>query len=251
LFNTVAASLLVPPVNLFVPTLAGLLLSRWRPVAGRTLAGFGLCALLLLALPATARSLIAALEQDLPLTAPTAYPPAAIVILGGDSSEATQDNDHVDAANRVVGPLSLERERAGAALRRRTGLPVLVTGGQLDRSGPPIAMLMARSLLEDFATPVTWIEVASVTTWENATLSAPMLRAAGIRSVYVVTQAWHMRRALLAFRHAGLIATAAPTQIDSPPTWAAWEFVPRASAWERSYYALHEWIGCAYYALRS
>ena len=37
-----------------------------------------------------------------------------------------------------------------------------------------------------------------------------MLREHGIHSVYVVTQAWHMRRAILAFQRTGITVTAAP-----------------------------------------
>jgi hypothetical protein len=29
------------------------------------------------------------------------------------------------------------------------------------------------------------------------------------------------------------------------------EFLPNASAWLIGYYALHEWIGCAWYSLRA
>jgi uncharacterized SAM-binding protein YcdF (DUF218 family) len=241
MLNAVATFLLIPPVNLLAPVFAGLVLARWRPTAGSALAGFSLGALFLLALPATATSMIAVLEQGLPLTAPPTNPPAAIVILGGDGSELAQtSHDRLDdgaGKDYGVGPLSLERERAGAALERRTGLPVLVTDGRVDTGNPPIAMLMARSLAEDFAVPITRVEPDSATTWENATLSAAMLRATGIHSVYLVTHAWHMRRAMLAFRRAGLIVTAAPTRIDPSPSWKAAEFIPQVSVWTRSYYA--------------
>ena len=62
---------------------------------------------------------------------------------------------------------------------------------------------MADSLRDDFQVPVSWVEDASDDTWENAAFSAEILKKRGIHSVYVVTQGWHMRRAMLAFRHAG------------------------------------------------
>ena len=94
------------------------------------------------------------------------------------------------------------------------------------------------------------VEDASEDTWQNAAFSADILKKQGIRSVYVVTQGWHMRRAMLAFRHTGLIATAVPASMEIPIDPIVWDFLPRASSWGWSYYALHEWIGCAWYAIR-
>ena len=75
------------------------------------------------------------------------------------------------------------------------------------------------------------------------------LKAEGITSVYVVTHSWHMRRALLAFKGTGLTATAAPTDLDDPlgPDWT--DFLPRTSGWQNCWFALHEWIGYAWYWL--
>ena len=101
--------------------------------------------------------------------------------------------------------------RAGALLHRRTGLPILVTGGTLRTSEPPVAALMADSLVHDFQVPARWVERESRDTWENARLSAAILHEQGITSVYVVTQAWHMRRAIVAFADTGITVTAAPT----------------------------------------
>jgi uncharacterized SAM-binding protein YcdF (DUF218 family) len=76
-----------------------------------------------------------------------------------------------------------------------------------------------------------------------------MLKSQHIHSIYLVTHAWHMRRALLAFAHTGLTVTAAPTRLDPPPKPLATDFVPTASAWLASYYGLHEWLGCLAYTL--
>jgi uncharacterized SAM-binding protein YcdF (DUF218 family) len=170
--------------------------------------------------------------------------PRAIVILGGDLLRTSA------APYALPGFLTLDRLRAGAALHRRTGLPILVTGGSLQPDRPAIATVMADSLRDDFQVPVAWVEDASIDTWENAAFSAEILKKQGIRSVYVVTQGWHMRRAMLAFRHTGLIVTAVPTWTETPIDPIAGDFPPRALAWEWSYYALHEWIGCAWYAIR-
>jgi uncharacterized SAM-binding protein YcdF (DUF218 family) len=151
----------------------------------------------------------------------------------------------------AVGLLTLARERAGARLARSSGLPILVAGGQIRSSSPTLAALMAASLAADFGVTPRWLEDRSQDTWQNAANAAAMLRSAGIGRAYVVTSAWHMRRALIAFRAAGLPVVAAPADALAPPHLEASTLIPRVSAWQEGYYALHEWIGCAWYALRA
>jgi uncharacterized SAM-binding protein YcdF (DUF218 family) len=224
--------------------IVGLLIARRYRNGGRVLVFIGMLGLTLLSIPVVPDLLMAALEQNLPIDPPPDAMPQAIVILGGDLSRIAA------APYALPGLLTLDRLRAGAAIGRRTGLPILVTGGIVQRDRQPIATVMADSLRDDFREPATWVEAASEDTWQNAAFSADILKKQGIRSVYVVTQRWHMRRAMLAFRHAGLIATAAPTEIETPFHPDVWDFLPHASSWGWSYYALHEWIGCAWYAIR-
>lgn len=234
--SALPTAFVVPPLNLLLPCAAGLVLMRWRPRVGRAVLWAGLAGLLVLSLPIVSDALLVSLETDLPL-APAGASPEAIVIL---SADAFRDGDVWDP-----GPLTLERLRAGVALQRRTGLPVLVTGGTVDEGEDTLAAIMARSLADDFQVPVRWIELAAQDTRENAVLGAAMLRADGIRSAYVVTHAWHMRRSVLAFAGTGIAVSAAPVRMDRIRTGDASSFVPRVRSWQDSYYALHEWIGLA------
>lgn len=243
--RTVATALLVPPISLLLFALLGALIDRRNRPTGRFLTCVGLVGLLILAMPIVGGSLMIALERNLPLSPPSDSPPQAIVILGGDVVRGG-----IQTAVLDLGPISLERVQSGAALSRRTGLPILVSGGSLRKGDAPAAALMADSLVNDFQVPVRWIEANSRDTWENAQMSTIILREQGIRSIYVVTQAWHMRRAILAFAAAGITATAAPPRLDRLLTPLVENFVPNVAGWQESYYALHEWIGCAYYALR-
>ncbi len=240
--SALPTALLVPPVSLLPVCLAGLVVIRRRPRLGLALLASGIAGLLLLATPLVSGALVASLEGGLPLAPPPGNPPQAIVIL---SADAARDGGTVP----VAGALTLERERAGAALFRRTGLPVLVTGGSMRPGEASLAAVMASSLADDFAVPVRWVEPEAQDTWENAADSAAILEAKGIRSIYVVTHAWHMRRALIAFARAGMVVTAAPVRLDTGGAVLPSDLVPRAGAWLDSYWALHEWIGCADYAL--
>jgi uncharacterized SAM-binding protein YcdF (DUF218 family) len=246
--SAIASVLLVPPVNLALLALAGVLLG-WRcPRLGRWLALVSLLLLVGLAMPVTAGLLMNSLQASMIVASAAPIPPEmqpeAIIILGGDVAGLAGDR------RDDVGPLTLERLRAGAALARRTHLPLLVTGGVVNAEAPPVAVLMAQSLEQDFAMPARWVEPAARDTWENARRSATILRPAGITRVYVVTHAWHMRRALIAFRHSGLIAVAAPLAPGRTSSVTIGDFIPYVAAWRGSFYALHEWIGCAWYVLR-
>jgi uncharacterized SAM-binding protein YcdF (DUF218 family) len=241
--NAAATFLLVPPINLLLLAVVGFALGRRR--AGRVLCGLGLAGLLVLSLPVTSQLLFAGIERFASPPAGTP-PPEAIVILSGDVSRVGDTPADAD-----VGRFTLERMRAGAAVERATGLPVLVSGGVLRGGQPSLALLMERSLGRDFSVPVRWQEDTSRNTWENAANSAALLRADGIRSVFLVTHAWHMRRALIAFRHFGIEATPAPVPFSRTVDFQADGFIPSAKALLGSYYALHEWGGWLWYRLRA
>ena len=241
----VLLTLAMPPTCFIVVIVAGLLKrGRWRRV-GRRLTWAALIVLILFGMPAVSYSMLLALETGLPLVPPADHPPQAIIVLGGDVIRA-----HQERLGIRPGLLTLDRLRTGAALNRRTGLPILVTGGRTQPNTPAVGLVMAQSLEDDFQTPARWVESKSVDTWENARLSADILHAEGITSVYIVTHAWHMRRAVLAFQGTGLTVTAAPTSLDDPIGPEFSDFLPRAGGWQTGYFAMHEWIGYAWYLRR-
>lgn len=238
-------SLAMPPTGLLTLLVFGMLLSRrgWRP--GRIIVWAGVAGLYLLAMPVVSQNMLLALETNLPTTPPAGHPPGAIIVLGAEIIRT-----HSEPHGARPGLLTLDRLRTAAELAGRTGLPVLVSGGLIQPDEPPVARVMADSLRNDFHLPVRWVEDQSRDTWENARFSAAILHAAGINSVYVVTSSWHMRRALLSFEGTGLTVTAAPTPLFEPLAPLFGDFLPQANAWQTAYYALHEWIGYAWYKLR-
>ena len=241
----IATFLLVPPINLLLITIVGFALSYQRRRAGRWIMGLGLGGLLILGMPLISEILLHSLENTEPLPTPR-QPPTAIVILGGDFRQIAGIEP-----NAGLGSLTLERVRTGAALYRATHLPILTSGGTIDKEEHSLAKLMAQSLSEDFDVSTKWVESASRTTWENAELSRAILKAENVDSIYLVTHSWHMRRATIAFTYFGFTVIPAPVPPDQAPSYEWTGFLPQASAWLRSYYALHEWIGCSWYWFRA
>jgi uncharacterized SAM-binding protein YcdF (DUF218 family) len=244
LFKTLLGTLLLPPANgLALLALAGLFRRR-RWAFG--LAVLATALLVLQSLPLVADSLLRSLENR---AGPVLEEPAgaqAIVVLGsGLAQEAAEYGG--DTANERT----LVRTRYGAAVARRFGLPVLVSGGRPANASRSEAEVMAGILANEYGVPVRWQESSSQDTADNAAMSAEILKAAGIRRIVLVTQAFHMPRAARLFRAAGLEVIPAPTHfMGGDGAELIWlDFLPRASALQRSYYALHEWLGLAWLRL--
>ncbi len=152
----------------------------------------------------------------------------------------------------TVGNHTLVRIRYAAFLHRETGLPVLVSGGHVfDREGDSLARVMADSLLQDFGIDSVWLEDQSRNTAENASLSHALLQEKGVETVFLVTHAIHMPRAVAAFERSGLEVIPAPTRFHRFHEGSqALLLLPNAGAVVDSYMALHELVGRLWYALR-
>lgn len=236
-------ALLLPPLALLWLALGGALLSYWGWRIWGLVAAIAAAGVLALATPFVSGHLVASLEGEISPAAVGPEPPAAIVILG---AEVLRHRD----GRRDVGPLSLERLRAGAALHRGSGLPVLVTGGLAQAGEPSLAELMATSLVEDFGVTVRWIEGRATDTRENALFSAAILRAQGIGTAHLVTHGWHMPRAAAAFARSGISVVPAPLRLAEVPRGRPADWLPRADQLGVSWFALREWAGRFVYASR-
>lgn len=239
------ALLILPPLGPLLLTVAGLALLGRRPRLGKTLAWVGVAATLLLSTPASVGLLLKGLEQTPVLDLDAARSAKAIVILGGG-----QRRHAPEFGGAAVNRLSLERVRYGARLARRTGLPILVSGGA-PTAEIPEALLMKDALERDFGLKVAWTESASRDTRDNARHSAAILKEAGIGRILLVTHAAHMPRAAAEFRAVGLEVIPAPTAWLGGPggNEEVLDFLPSASAAYAGWFAVHEWLGRAAYWL--
>ena len=240
--------LLYPPGNLLVLTLLALLFYRY-PSIKYGLIGFGICQLIFFSLPIVSNKLMASLESQ--------YPPQeklwetqqadAIVVLG-----ASRNDRAVEFGGVTVGTAEMERLRYAALLHRKTGLPLLLAGGDPINSGFSEAFLMKQVLQEEFNIEATWLEQNSHTTWENAALSDDILTKSGVKKAWLVTHAWHMPRAMMVFENRAVEYLPAPHNHGIfiwDKLWMGW--IPQARSLGLSNTALHEWLGLLWYKLRS
>lgn len=238
------AFLLLPPGLLIVLMVAGLLLLRKRPRPAYVLLGAGIAGLYVAAMPVTAHFLLGHWE-DLPPTHGATGTAQAIVVLGGGKYPRGPEY-----GGDTVAEGTLVRLRYAARLHRQTGLPVLVSGGDPDRGGIDEARTMKRVLEQEFAVPVRWMESGSANTLENARLSQRLLEPLGIRTVYLVTHAWHMRRAQMVFEQAGFRVLPAGTAYTTRYRLTLLDFLPSARALLDTARFFHEAIGILWYRVR-
>jgi uncharacterized SAM-binding protein YcdF (DUF218 family) len=244
--NLITAFLL-PPLSLFMLLAIGIFLLPRHPKAARFLLIGSLGLLWLCATPYISEAAIHILEaRATPLISPV--PSAeAIVILGGGSYFHAPEYANQD----IAGTGTLLRLRYGAKLYRETHRPILVTGGTPLGNSVSESQQMRDILEQDFQVPVTWREDASDNTFENAHYTFQILQKAGIKRIYLITQAWHIPRAAQAFRHAGFEVVEAPTAFTTRYQNDLLAFLPNANALGNSSVFVHEMIGLVWYEIRS
>lgn len=249
LIRQVLEACLFPPGGLLLLAVCALLGARRWP---RTMHGLLLVCLIGLWLTATegighviARSVEGDRKAVTPeqvaqmMRAPDA--PGAVVVLGGGSRRDLREWDGPD----VLKQATLQRTVHGARVARWSGLPLLVSGGSVQPGTRSEAELMARLLRDDLRLPPRWVESRSVDTRENARESAALLSAAGIRRVFVVTDALHMPRAIRMFERHGLAVVPVPSAFSGAATdqVSVRGWFPTAEGSSLTRAALHEVVG--------
>lgn len=239
---------LLPPSSLIILFLIAALLWKKKPKVARNVFFLALFFLTTLSLPIVSNGLIALVEiypaldqQDIQHN-----DRQAIVVLGGGSEPYAPEYGKASVSKH-----SLIRLRYAAYLHKETQLPILVSGGNPKQYKAPEARLIANVLTNEMGTPVKWQETKSRNTAENALFSAKILKPQGITRIYLVTQAWHLRRAVPMYEALGFDVVAAPTGFEGNiNAMSIATFIPSANALSLSSAALHELLGIVWYSLR-
>ena len=171
----------------------------------------------------------------------------AIVVLGSgvDIAPEYQNKD-------VASEETMSRVIYAAYLSRHTQLPIIVSGGNSDQLAHYEADLMRDLLQDNYGITVKAVETQSHNTEEQSQMLVPILKRHAIKTVYLVTHAWHMPRSIYAFEesfHANAI-----TVIPAPMGFIALKsdsfvinLLPSINALRTSVYAMHEYLGLAWY----
>jgi uncharacterized SAM-binding protein YcdF (DUF218 family) len=240
-------SLLMPPLALLLLALLGVLLAWCKKRGGLALTTFSLMLLWLLSCDGVAVWLArTALPQFAPATAAqlkTRRVQAIVILSGGLLPDAPE------YGQAQLGARSSARLRYGIWLARQSGLPIAFTGGTGWAAGSerPVseASVAARVAQQDYGVALRWTEARSRDTWGNARLLTPLLRQDGVQRIALVTDAWHMPRAVAAFERAGLTVSPAPTGYLLAEERSILQWLPSAYGLEASYNVLHECLGLA------
>jgi uncharacterized SAM-binding protein YcdF (DUF218 family) len=208
-----------------------------------------LMGLTLISVPAVGHGLLGTLEwQYEPLVQ---RPPdaGAIVVLSGNYFVAGPYRPQA-----VLGASTLYRCIHAVELYRE-GRPclVLLTGGRADddRHHPACAAVMGAFLTDVGVSPADLVlESEARSTYENALRSAHELSRRHIRKIVLVTEAFHMPRAVACFRKQGLEVVPAPCHYQAiiTPEFPL-DFIPDPAAASHFLTLTHEWVGILWYWL--
>jgi len=225
---------LPPGIFIWILILAGFLAKRLK-----WLFFLGALALYMLSIRPVSNLLLSPLEsfshKDLII-------PKAVVTLGGGVVKKD-----VLKAN----PGAFKREIYAVLLSKEHMLPLVFSGGGFAKEADYIKKDL------DYINSVCGcdikyhLEPKSFDTYQNAKFTAKLFEKLKLKKeIYLVTSAYHMKRAYLLFKNFGFKIITKPTDFRSSSINGFWDFFPKMGALEDSYLAIHEYFGLLSLKLR-
>jgi uncharacterized SAM-binding protein YcdF (DUF218 family) len=226
----------------------------WRPgrprnaKRDRVLGAAGIAVIVLFSMAPVQNRLMRYLESSARDTTRPGVTYDAVVLLGGMVEDdvtiargTTAYNDHVE---RLFATFDL--------LRSGRARYAIVSGGPSTREGTVVEAVKLRDTLVGWgiAPERILVEPRAVNTRENAVLVAEIVRREGMRSIVIVTSAYHMSRAEGCFRAVGLAVDTLPADYRAyDPDRTTGGLLPRTTHLEASTRALRELFGRVVYRL--
>lgn len=213
---------------------------RWAPAAA-------VGVLYVFSIEPVANALQRAIEGGAPRSVRKNVTYDAVILLGGVVDHEGTSGGGGPSYNENVERLLVTFE----LLRDGKASKVIVTGGRGWEGDPVNEARVLASQLERWgiARERILLEDRAVNTRENALYSQAIAKKGRMKELVVVTSAFHMRRALEAFRAVGLRVDALPVDYRAYREKAGVSSLPRARHLERSESALREVFGRWVYAV--
>lgn len=148
---------------------------------------------------------------------------------------------------------SVDRYLSGLALAKADKAPLLIftEGAKFRNATPPTE---GETMRQDAIRQGIAADRIRLTgeVWTTADEAKAVSTMPGLRSIILVTSAFHIPRAVMLFRSAGLQVTPFPTDFRTgaqPIGWEWWAFIPSPEAQAKTDAALREYYGLALYKL--
>ncbi|MGC8852326.1 MAG: YdcF family protein [Hydrogenobacter sp.] len=227
------SSLFLPP-GFFI--LAFLLISFFERKKKLTYYFSMTCALCLylLSIEPVKDALFTPLENKFPV--PGRVEGDALVVLGGGSYKTG-----------ILKEDSMKRLLTALTLHKKTGLPIILSGGA---GSLPDAEVMKSILLDlgvDKRNIIT--EVQSRDTKENAMYVKKVCQERNYRKIILITSAYHMPRAVLLFEREGISVLPYPTDFKRDLMYNLYSLLPKMSVLSDSVKALREYLALLFLKL--
>ena len=183
----------------------------------------------------------------------------AVIVLGGGII--------VGSANLPLTNDAYKRAIYGIMIGKSQNLPILFSGGGLSKKHreSDAFLTSAKELEKPFGLDISiskniavrkfsiLVEGKSLDTFQNAKFTKEKFTKEGIDKpiIYLVTSAYHMKRAVMLYHHFGFKVIPCATDFKiSHRDSNIWDFFPKMSAFKHSFVALHEYFGILSLVLR-
>lgn len=233
-------SFVLPP-GIFILLLAGICIWIWKKQRKASLFLLGITLLLYLSMTSlVSNALIGSLERQ--YSPPAQLQGDVIVVLGGGATQGTPDigglgNVSGAAGNRLI---------TAVQLYRQTGLPIIVSGGQVFSDSGNEADIARRQLVGMGVAAEDIVEEnRSLNTEQNAVNTAAIMQQRQWTHPILITSAFHMPRSVMEFERAGLQVDPYPSDywVSRPGSFYPGKLSPSSSAMNAVSTAAKEYTG--------
>lgn len=238
---------LMPPGCNILIALTGAILSVRYQRAGQGIIIAGFLLLWAMSTPILAYAVLDTLQKQYPALPlndlPSEKNHSVIVVLGAGNDKEVENGNK-------IGPSSTELTRLhyAALLHKKTGFPIIVSGGRGRGESITEAEIMQETLSDTYHIQNVIPETMGLNTREESVFVAKLVQQYHFDTVYLVTNAWHMPRSVSLFSREGMKVVPAPMGYETYDThYSVLSFIPNIHALLAMSLAMHEYIGLAWY----